>query len=388
MVEEITPPERVSSPEAARLKAQQLEAQKDYQQYVVAQEASESEFSEWIEYNAFNPLAMSRKFQTLEEKSPAQEARESQETEEGESSKDAQSIEKTAKDYEKRTNELTARTLLHLRSLIKDRDNMRDILRKVTELYPDQYLADEALDFLAETTAAESGLAGEIAAAKDEFNEVYGREIRAGRNIRNEAQLFSKEGLGSATSLRDLYRDITGNPRTPLNLFDELSSTYPFEQLKKIIEFILHSLGSDMKSKGPSIEKGELIRLASETRSLQAILSLYRFFRLRMGSIRNAFARADLSLPPRLDFEHLSRELVRLLQERYPSSDKVLLLARSLGVSEEIAAQIIIFTQYRDAMRQISPRLFRSEKHRQDLLMCIIQALSDLEELEEEEEEE
>ncbi|GAB4186715.1 MAG: hypothetical protein Tsb0015_04770 [Simkaniaceae bacterium] len=387
MVEEITPPERVSSPEAEKLRMQQLEARKDYQQYVIAQEASQAEFTEWTEYAAFNPLVMARKFQTLEEKTKAKEAEEAAEAEEGEQIEDPENIEKIAKDYQKRTDELNSRSLMYLRTIIKKDDNMRDILRKVTELYPDQYLADEALDFLMETTARESALGTELAAAKEEFNEVYGREIKAGRNIRNEAQLYSKEGLGSPTALRDLYRDITGNPRPALALFDQLTASFPYEQMKKVIDFLLHSLGSDMKSKGPSIDKAELIRLSKETRSLQAILSLYRFFQQRLPAIRSAFARADLAMPSRLTFDFLARELVRLLQERYPSSDKVLLLARSLGISDEIAAQIIIFTQYRDAMRQISPKLFRSEKHRQDLMMSIIEALSDLEDLEEEEEE-
>ncbi len=37
-------------------------------------------------------------------------------------------------------------------------------------------------------------------------------------------------------------------------------------------------------------------------------------------------------------------------------------------------------------MRHISPKLFKSERHRQDLMMTIMEALSDLEEEAEEEE--
>ena len=80
---------------------------------------------------------------------------------------------------------------------------------------------------------------------------------------------------------------------------------------------------------------------------------------------------------------------MKLLQERYPSPDKIIKLSFVLGISEEVAAQIVIFTQYRDALRHISPKLFKSERHRQDLLMTLIETLSDLEdELEDEEEEE
>jgi len=383
MVEEITPPDRITSPEAEKLRMQQLEAKQDYAQYVIAQEASEAEFTEWTEYAAFNPLAMNKKFETIEKKIRKEE-KEAGEVEEETAIIDPEKIEDIAKGFEKRNDELHYRTLMMLRSIVKNSDNMRDILRKVLEIYPDQYLADEALDFLIETTVRGTALDAELGAAKDEFNTQFGREIRAGKNIRNEASLFSKEGLGSPTALRDLYRDITGNPRPSLALFDELTSNFPFDKMKKVIDFLLHSLGSDMKSKGSSIDKAELVRLIKETRSLQAILGVYRFFKQRMKSIRGYFTAEDLALPARLTFELLARELVRLLHERYPSSDKVMILARSLGIYEEIAAQIIIFTQYRDAMRQLSPRLFRSEKHRQDVLMSLIEALSDLEDMEEE----
>jgi hypothetical protein len=38
-------------------------------------------------------------------------------------------------------------------------------------------------------------------------------------------------------------------------------------------------------------------------------------------------------------------------------------------------------------MRQVAPRLFRDERHRQELLMCFMETLEDLEEELEEEEE-
>ncbi len=85
----------------------------------------------------------------------------------------------------------------------------------------------------------------------------------------------------------------------------------------------------------------------------------------------------------------LAKHFMKALQERYPSADKILQLAMQLGLSEEILAQIIIFTQMRDGMRQVAPRLFKSDQHRQDLLNAFIDAIEDLDErLEEEEEEE
>ena len=67
--------------------------------------------------------------------------------------------------------------------------------------------------------------------AKDFLNATYKREIVAGRNINLQAQIFSKEGLGSPTALRDMYRDITGSPRTPFVLFDELTTKFSYNSM-------------------------------------------------------------------------------------------------------------------------------------------------------------
>ena len=79
---------------------------------------------------------------------------------------------------------------------------------------------------------------------------------------------------------------------------------------------------------------------------------------------------------------------MRAIQERYPSADKVLQLASLLGISDELIAQVIVFTQMRDALRQVAPKLFRSNQHRQDLLNAFMDAIEELDEQLEEEEEE
>ncbi len=80
---------------------------------------------------------------------------------------------------------------------------------------------------------------------------------------------------------------------------------------------------------------------------------------------------------------------MKAVQERYPSADKILQLAAQLGLSDEVLAQVIIFTQMRDGIRQTAPKLFKSDQHRQDLLNAFIDAIEELDErLEEEAEEE
>lgn len=301
-------------------------------------------------------------------------------------------IKDQADQFQRRNPELRSNILTILREQIKPDDTKEEILRKLAEFYPDVSLADEALEFLLQTTEGE--LAETVKEAKDEFEKLHGREIAAGRNIGEVARDAASKGLGTATSMRDLYRDITGNPRDSTTLFEELSTKYAFKDLKKVIDFMLHSLGTDMKAKGPSIPRGLLHRLLTETRSLQAILGVYRFFRGRMRLVEKMFHENGMDVPAELNFESLAKQFMSLAQERYPSSAKVFQTAIKLGIEKWITAKIIVFSQMRDAVREVAMNLiFKSLQHRDEMYLAVLEALEDLEDqledlLKEEEEDE
>ena len=355
-------------------------------QYSLVQESAHEEFQEWGDLNAWNPMALSRNFQALEkrarEKSKPEGTAKPEQEEEEEEIQAVEKLREVAEEYQRKNPELQARTLLSIQARISKGDSPDEILRKLKQVYIDVALVDEAIDFLMETADADMRLT--LGLAKNELYRVYEREVKAGRNIGIQAREFSQQGLGSATALRDLYRNITANPRDAITLFQELTTNYPLDKMKVVIDFMLHSLGADVKAKGPSISREDLHRMMSETRNMQAILGLYRYFLSRMNLISSSFDRQGLVLPPRITFDVLARLFVKFLMERYPSTNKALLIADQLGLSNEIAAQMIIYLQYRDAMRQVAPRLFRDERHRQDLLVCFMDTLEEREEKEEE----
>lgn len=282
--------------------------------------------------------------------------------------------------------ELDAKTLLILKSHLLETDTTEEILRKVLETYSDFSVADDALEYLEKIT--EDTMLQNIKQARAELNENFGREVTAGKNIAEEARNFASQGLGNPNGLRDLYRDITGNPRTPNKLFEELSMQFPFEKLEKVIKFLLNSLGRDMKAKGSSIPKALLYSLLTETRNLQAILAVYLFFKGRMNLIFRGFDKHDLYYPKQLSFELMARLFMQLLDDRYPTAVKVIKLAEKLGIDEEIIAQILVFTQFRDAIRNVAPKLYRSTQHRQELLNAYMDALEELDEALESDDEE
>lgn len=339
----------------------------------------------FTDYNDTNLLSVFRNFRTLDEIKKAKTTEEEMKEIDTETKIfTAQEVEDSANRYETNNYELKARSLLILRSSINDKDTKESALNKALKMYPDPSLADEALDFMAETTQGETHKT--ITLAKELLNQDFKREVASGRNIALQAKEFSKEGLGAPTSLRDLYRDITGNPRDPLQLFQELTDKFRYEKLATAIKFLLHALGSDLKAKGPSIARGELKRLIDETRSLQAIMGIFRFFQSRMRLMQRQFVSYNLVFPPRLNFEVLARLFAKIIAERYINADKVLQFSQVIGLSEEAAAQLIIFTQYRDAIRQIAPRYYRNPQHKEDLLKAIIEALENLEDKLEDEE--
>lgn len=354
------------------------------QRTLMEQIESEVTMEEWSQSGRFGAYAIFRRFpfQSLNDRVRRREREKegvSSLKEDQEGVEEITEIEAIAKHYQEQNNELQYRSLLALRNFFTNKANVSEILKKILDFYPDQYLANDALEFLVETTPVDTDLNKTLLQAKEQFSKKYEREIKVGNNIRNEIKRFTKEGLGTPPSLRDLYRDITGNPRPPLTLFDELITLFSYDQMEKVIKFLLRALGSDLKSKGPSISPAELKRLITETRSLQSILWIYKFFFYRMIVIHKKFHKYKLSLPKHINFILLSKALVLLLQERYPSQEKIFIMTNTLDIGEDLMAHIILLTQYRDSMRQISPKLFRSENHRQEVLSSILQALGTLE---------
>lgn len=288
-------------------------------------------------------------------------------------------IQEQASKFEKRNPELKAQILMLLLEKAKDCRDKEELLKLLSQFYPDPTLADEALDFLLETT--KGSLREIVQQAKDELNAQKGREIQAGKNISAEVQKYSAMGLGVPTKLRDLYRDITGNPREPIQLFLELGDRFSYKELRKVLAYLFHALGTDLKSQGPSIPPGLLHRLLTEVRNLQGGLGILQFFRGRMRLVEYLFGKNDLPVPKTLTFETLSRQFVTLLQERYPSPEKVLQLSQKLGINEQLMAKIIVLSQMRDAIREIAVNQFyRSIQHRDEIQKAIFDALEQLEE--------
>lgn len=288
-------------------------------------------------------------------------------------------VKEQAEQFERRNPELKAAVLKQLLEEAGNCKNKDELLTLLNKYYNnDPFLVDQALDFLLATTLED--LHKIVVEAKQTHVTLFQKEIAAGTNIDKEVKQYATLGLGSHQSLRSLYKDITNNPREAIPLFLELSGRFGYKDLRKVFAFIFHSLGADLKSGGSFIPPGQLHRLISVTRDLQAGLGAIKFFQARMRIIQSLFQREGLSLPPSVTFEQISKIFLNYLQERYPNAEKVLQMPTKLGLTSDILAKIIVLSQMRDGVREVSiDRFFRSLEHRNEVFNSILDALEQLE---------
>lgn len=91
-------------------------------------------------------------------------------------------------------------------------------------------------------------------------------------------------------------------------------------------------------------------------------------------------------LPKKLRHEYIAQVYIDFIANRYPTAEKMLKLSSHFGIQDSIEAQIVIFSEFRDLTKQISPLLFQSPEHREDTYMAILDGLEELEKILDEQE--
>ncbi len=93
----------------------------------------------------------------------------------------------------------------------------------------------------------------------------------------------------------------------------------------------------------------------------------------------------EMKLPPQLTAANIAMQFMQLARDRYPTPAKVLQTADKLGISGNVIAQIAVYSQMRDAVRELDPlRVFGTFQHRDEVYDAIILALEQLEDQAEE----
>ena len=290
---------------------------------------------------------------------------------------------------------------------------------------PDVAIIDKAMAFLLEVAkkmldkgtlppeqqAALQKIFVQLNKAKDEFYKSNQKDIDTSSNVIEVVDTIVEYAQASGVTTSDVLshiRTIVYDPQdfwTKFNFYKEKGYHYMMKEFKAIFTF------SGKRFKDSRIPRGEMSRIIDETKTLQAILQVYRHFKRNTALAQNLFELNGDTLPPYINYETLSGTFVKLVEERYPSAEKALqiiaallpeLLAEELAYQENkktmsrsgkmrnIRGRIVLLTLMRDAIKEVSPtKVYRSLQHRDDLYLSIIEGLERLEdELEDLEEEE
>lgn len=358
------------------VKSQTSQAAQSSNQAAVVQEESAESFQTFIDQFAVNTMQIIRRDgETLQkriEKRVRTEHAEQTEDEE-EVPLEVEESQEVSGYYENKSTEVKNKPLQNLKEQISKFDTEEDILQKVMDMYPDPIDAEAAFDFLIKVMPDD--LKEKIYNAKSKFEKRFERALKAGKNIFEEVEKFSKEGLAPPDELRQMYTQLTGDPKPTLELFEELLAKFTFEKMKQAIKFWLSALGADLNSKGSSIEPGELSNLIKEAKSLQAILGLYSYFATKQRELILNLARKNAIATPQMNFKNLARVFAVFLKDMYPSPDKVIFMKNELGITANLHAQEAVFSIMCGAVKGVSPKLYRNQKHIEDVLRCFIDAL-------------
>lgn len=359
------------------LKSQTNQASQTSARNAAIQEAIKDSFQEFVDQFGVNTMQIIRRnSDTLEEK--VRKFKASANNPEKTDSQDdiPHEIEATVEVsdyYENKNPELKAKSLLSLKDQISKFDTEEDILQKILENFPDPITAESAFEYLAQVLPDE--VKQKLYNAKKSFEKRFSRKLKAGKNIFDESLKFSKEGLGSAAELRQTYSELTGEIKSPLDLFEELLQKFTFEKMTSAINFWLSALGADLNSKGSSIEKGELYKLIEETRILQAILGVYNYFASKQRELILSLVRHQALATPEMNYQNLAKIFVKILQDPYPSPDKILYYKNDLNIVPSLASQEAVFNIMCSAIKNVSPKLFKNAKHKEEVLSCFLIAL-------------
>lgn len=362
------------------LHTQQAKAKSNTARLVASQIAVEEEFTDWGDTIAFNPMAARKKSKELKKRLSVNKGKKSEK-----SSKPADNIKEKAAVFSKNHSETDNETLERIAESIKDDDSPEEIIEKVTKHYKDPYIANQALVFLKDVYSDDKEKLVNIEKAETDYASLHKSAISAGSNINKDVAHFSDEGVATKPELREIYQDFVGTPRSPQQLFQELRQKYEIKKLASVLKFMLHSLGSDIKSKGPSIGRPLLERLFSEIKSLQTVLGVFSFFYSRMDSLKDDFTRSEIAFPKNIGYTDLADTFIACVAEKYPSTTKVLRHLTSLPFSQTTVSKLLICITLREAIRGVPPRLFRSDHHKNNTLMTFLEVINELEEMLEEE---
>lgn len=224
-----------------------------------------------------------------------------------------------------------------------------------------------------------------------------GAEVRAGYNVSNVAESIMKGETDLIAQLRDFYcqvvfsdQNLVDTYRCIMNDFpdqvnkrnkeekdkkrqknqppDEVDGVEGQARLEKALEFLMKSLGAELKSNRPSLEPVMLKKVLDGLCEMEFFRNIYRSF-LEMLTKLN---RDCQSIP--IKPSHLINEILNRVTQDKISDDEFLKVAQQFGIPP-LQLSIHFLTRIYEMVRLFPERIFPSGKSRDVCLTAIQHAL-------------
>lgn len=303
-------------------------------------------------------------------------------------------LSKNAEQFKQNHPDHNIRTLVQIRQLIQRFNSPEQILTTIRTFYGnDPVLAAEVFDFLIQTTVelpegdpskgTPEDLRQLVLDAQQMFMKAHGREIQETKALTGAAlKAAGKEMEGKGTKiLREIYHDSLDQLKDAHTQFDQLSARYTWNDMEKVVNYLLHNIGDDLKKEGVGIPRGKIYALTRQAKALQAILTVYRYQKYRFVSTVGMLKQKKIPIPKQFTFEAMAKQFMGLAKERTGIlPEKVLQVPSKLGI-ENLEGKSIVLRVLLDTIGQVPPlEIYRNNDHKESLFKSIVVALDDLEE--------
>jgi len=278
----------------------------------------------------------------------------------------------------------------------KSIDELKDLIEKE---YPDVTLRYVALMYLrkelSETIALYSGSdVSELIQQTKEFSQlltwvnmiaidlfdVEGAALRAGLNISEALIEFAGKKLkDSVGKLRSFYREaVLGYDKKLSSLYKKLLKKYGIKSFRQILRFLDRSIGCDMSSEGPSIDKEKLMDMMDDTFVLRALTNTHKdvavLLRKTKYNVRRRLTAAENESGER-DVHGTMVTMIEFIEKGFYSkkqNPELLKLLGNLGLKQKkIGQQIIFMNGLAKILREMPTKLFADQKKRLDMMQSV-----------------
>ncbi len=199
------------------------------------------------------------------------------------------------------------------------------------------------------------------------------RDLLAGLNVMQIAEEFNmSSGLDDTENLVSFYRDAVLDYKSLSLAYQKLLDKYGVERFFVGIDYLLQALGSDLGSKGSSINPNNLKAIIHDIEQLRTLKQVYQGLHQALKNIKR------LSLVKTHTLCHDVIKKLLIIQKRRSVDNKFL---TDIAASAEIYRsdqKIHLFNRVVSLIRELPEKIFMDNKSRDQILEDLQETMDDL----------